>query len=294
MDLKHILKTFRIEQDFFVGIDSDGCVFPTMDIKQKDCFHPLIIAHWGLQAIEKELRETAEFVNLYSIHRGTNRFPALALTFDMLRTRKDVLSKGVNVPELCSLKRLIAKAGTPSNSTLATAISHNHDPELKKILDWSLATNEAIEKKVKGIAPFKWVHECLNKLTSTCDAIVVSQTPVEALEREWKEHNIRHYVKLIAGQEMGSKADHISLTAKGHYPDKRIILVGDALGDLNTAHSLGINFYPIKPGHEEKSWEELLTTGLDRFLADKFTTDYQTNLITDFRKLLPDQPPWAI
>jgi hypothetical protein len=35
--------------DFFVGIDSDGCAFDTMEIKHKECFTPNIINHWGLQ-----------------------------------------------------------------------------------------------------------------------------------------------------------------------------------------------------------------------------------------------------
>ena len=52
--------------DFFVGIDSDGCVFDTMEIKHKECFCPNVIKHWGLQAVSKYAREAAEFVNLYS------------------------------------------------------------------------------------------------------------------------------------------------------------------------------------------------------------------------------------
>jgi len=31
--------------DFFVGIDSDGCAFDTMEIKHKECFCPNIIKH---------------------------------------------------------------------------------------------------------------------------------------------------------------------------------------------------------------------------------------------------------
>jgi len=31
--------------DFFVGIDSDGCAFDTMEIKHKECFTPNTIKH---------------------------------------------------------------------------------------------------------------------------------------------------------------------------------------------------------------------------------------------------------
>jgi len=70
--------------DTFVGVDSDGCVFDTMEAKQKKCFHPLIIEHWHLEPIAQAVRETAEFVALYSRWRGTNRFPALKLVFELL------------------------------------------------------------------------------------------------------------------------------------------------------------------------------------------------------------------
>jgi len=59
------LVEMAVEHAFFVGIDSDGCVFDTMEIKHKECFTPNIIKHWGLQAVSKYAREAAEFVNLY-------------------------------------------------------------------------------------------------------------------------------------------------------------------------------------------------------------------------------------
>ena len=68
---------------FFVGIDSDGCAFDTMEIKHKECFCPNIINHWGLQGVSKYAREAAEFTNLYSAWRGVNRWPALIKVFDL-------------------------------------------------------------------------------------------------------------------------------------------------------------------------------------------------------------------
>lgn len=37
-DAQAPLREFRNERDFFVGIDSDGCAFDTMEVKHKDCF----------------------------------------------------------------------------------------------------------------------------------------------------------------------------------------------------------------------------------------------------------------
>ncbi len=37
------------KNDFFIGFDSDGCVFDTMELKHKECFCPTVIKHLGCQ-----------------------------------------------------------------------------------------------------------------------------------------------------------------------------------------------------------------------------------------------------
>jgi len=44
MFTKEDLINFKPKFSTFVGIDSDGCVFDTMEIKQKQCFHGLIVS----------------------------------------------------------------------------------------------------------------------------------------------------------------------------------------------------------------------------------------------------------
>jgi hypothetical protein len=41
------LKDFKPKKKFFVGIDSDGCAFDTMGIKQRECFCPWMIGCFG-------------------------------------------------------------------------------------------------------------------------------------------------------------------------------------------------------------------------------------------------------
>ncbi|MGB4388254.1 MAG: hypothetical protein WBI89_03510, partial [Caldicoprobacterales bacterium] len=97
------LKTLEKSHDFLIGIDSDGCVFDTMEVKHKECFIPNIINEWDLQAISKYAREAAEFVNLYSVSRGINRFPALVKVFDLLADRPEVKKRNFKLPNLDSL-----------------------------------------------------------------------------------------------------------------------------------------------------------------------------------------------
>src|SRR5437763_4615567 len=99
-DPQAALRSFARTADHFVGIDSDGCAFDTMEVKHKECFIPNIVKSFGLAAVSKFAREAAEFVNLYSHWRGINRFPALTRALDLLADRPEVTRRGFRVPEL--------------------------------------------------------------------------------------------------------------------------------------------------------------------------------------------------
>ena len=286
------LKDFKPKHKHFVGIDSDGCAFDTMEIKQKECFIPNIIKHWQLQAISKYTREAAEFVNLYSEWRGINRWPALLMVFDLLRERPEVQRRRVQIPDVASL-RAFAKSGKPlSNQSLKEEVQRTGDPILTKALAWSEAVNAAIEDMVKGVPPFPFMRESLEKLNDHVDAVVVSQTPTEALVREWQEHDIDRYVEIIAGQEMGTKSEHIKFASEGRYERDRVLMIGDALGDYKAARDNHACFFPVNPGGEEESWQRFHDEGIDKFLNGKFAGEYEQSLFADFKKHLPSTPPW--
>lgn len=276
----------------FVGIDSDGCVFPTMEIKQKQCFHAVIISHWHLEPIEKYVREAAEFVNLYSKSRGQNRFTALLKSFDLLRQRKAVVASGVAVPPLSSLRKFVESGAALGNPELEKAANETGDAELRSVLQWSKDVNASVARTVKKIQPFKWVRESLEKISSHSDAICVSQTPTEALVREWEENDLLKYVAVIAGQELGTKTEHIALAAKGKYKASNILMIGDAPGDAKAARQNNALFYPINPGDEERSWGRLFKEGFDRFIAGTYAGQYEDRLVTEFDLLLPENPTW--
>ena len=279
--------------EFFVGIDSDGCAFDTMEVKHKECFIPEIIKVWGLQPVSKYAREAAEFVNLYSKWRGINRWPALTMVFDLLAERPEVLARGVEIPPAPRLREFINDDDYPkSNDGLAAYMGAHPDPELDRAMAWTTGVNDAVADMVHGVPPFPWVRESLAALADTADLIVVSATPVEALTREWHEHDIARYVRVIAGQEMGKKALHLELAAAGTYPADRILMIGDAPGDMKAARANGALFFPINPGHEEASWRRFHDEAMQRFFDGTYRGDYESALIAEFEKLLPETPPW--
>jgi beta-phosphoglucomutase-like phosphatase (HAD superfamily) len=279
--------------DFFVGVDSDGCAFDTMEIKHKECFVPNTIKHWGLQPVSKYAREAAEFVNLYSKWRGINRWPALVMVFDLLRERPEVQARHAAIPEALRIREFIADDSVPkSNDGLKMYMAKHPDPELDTAWSWTTGVNRTVADMVHGVPPFPHVRESLDFLAEQADMIVVSATPLEALTREWQEHDIARYVQVIAGQEMGKKALHLELAAKGRYAPDQILMIGDAPGDMKAARANGALFYPINPGHEEESWQRFYEEAVHKFLAGEYAGDYEAALIAEFEVLLPEVPPW--
>src|SRR5882762_3112534 len=116
MDPAQRLRDFKPAKDFFVGIDSDGCVFDSMEIKHKECFAPMFIKHFRLQAVSKYAREVWEFVNLYSKARG------------------------VKMPDIAGLDEWVQRETKLGNATLNAEVNGGNK-SLEHIKVWSDAVN---------------------------------------------------------------------------------------------------------------------------------------------------------
>ncbi|NLE96381.1 MAG: HAD family hydrolase [Propionibacterium sp.] len=287
------LVDFQAEKDFFIGIDSDGCAMDAMNIKHQECFTPSYIKYFNLQGASSLVRETALFVNLYSTTRGLNRWRALARVFELLKQRPEVLERGVKIPEGKELQKFLDSGYPLSDQGVAAFAAEHPSEEIQQCIEWGNGVNELIAWMVHGAAPFPGAREAIQAMQEKVDTIVVSATPVDALEREWNEHDLAKYMKVIAGQEMGSKAEHVRWGAKGKYADNdKIMLIGDAPGDRDASFQEGVLFFPIKPGYERESWAQFKDEALGKFLDGTYRGAYQDRLVAEFEALLPEKPTW--
>lgn len=292
------LKEFRPKHEFFIGIDSDGSAFDTMGIKQRECFCPWLIALFGLQPVAQAARECKDFADLFSKTRGANRHKTTKrIIAELLPEHPMTKARGFEVPQyphyfvwVDDPKSLL------SNDGLKQAIDKSANPEAKQELQvalaWSERVNWAIEETVKGISPFPFVRQFLEKIQTIADVIVVSGTPNEALNREWEEHGIAKYVGIIAGQEMGTKTQHLGYATKGRYEKNHVLMIGDAPGDMKAARANEALFYPINPGNEIESWKRLYNEAFDKFINGEYAGEYEEKLIAQFDSYLPELPPW--
>ena len=292
------LKDFKPKHKFFVGIDSDGCVFDTMGIKQRECFCPWMIAYFGLQPVAQAARECKEFADLFSKTRGVNRHKAIKrILTELLPSHPMVKARSFIVPQFPHYfawvddhESVLSNDGL--KKAIDTATSQQAKSELALALEWSERVNSAVKDIVKDIPPFPHVRKSLEKIAPLADVVVVSATPCEALAREWAEHDIARYTAIIAGQEMGTKVEHLALAANGKYPPENILMIGDAPGDMKAAKANNALFYPVNPGDEDKSWHRFHDEAFDKFIAGQYAGDYEAQVIAEFDSYLPEHPNW--
>ena len=327
-----MLEAFPKEKDFFIGIDSDGCAFDTMEVKHKFCFAVAVLQSFGFAALARPLRDIWDFVNLNGQTRGCNRWLALRDTMQFLkelspyeRFDAPIDAHLVVIAEFIQAADDVAEVQLSNDGLLLFAGGKLGDAgraTLKAIVDdpvglaysdagrqivaagldetgcllrmglWTYLVNGLVTHRVHDVPPFPNVRESLEMITASADVMVVSATPNEALQREWEEHDIAGFTKMICGQEMGKKAVHLKHGAVGKYDLDKILMMGDAPGDLKAARANDVLFFPINPGDEAGSWKRFLAEGAARFFAGEYAGDYETALIDEFMTYLPADPPW--
>ncbi len=271
-----------------VALDSDGTVFDSMSAKHDLCFGP-VFARWFGPAKHLEILEGIwRFVNLGSRQRGINRFKGLSACLHLaLRHPQTARAMKREEPVVAALDAWLAVEGSPSRGRLETALaSRKVDPMLEKVLIWSIAVDESIA----GLPPpaaFAGARAAL-PLLGEAELIVLTAGPSGAIARDWQEAGILHHVASIAGQERGPKGPSLLAAMEGRYAPERVLVVGDAPGDLEAARSAGAFFYPIVPGREEESWASFASGYLGAFMAGSAPAAP----IAAFFDAMPLSPPW--
>ena len=75
------------------------------------------------------------------------------------------------------------------------------------------------------------VEESLRQLHAVADVAVVSAANESAIASEWKRYGLARHADVIFGQEVGSKANSIATMLACGYESRKVMMVGDAMGD---------------------------------------------------------------
>ena len=279
--MKKELLQYEKKNKYLLCVDSDGTAMNTMDIKHNECFGPAFIETWGLEAHAEEVQHIWNVINLASVKRGINRFLGLQLTLEYV-------SKYVTPIEgLDELKQWIDTTPALSNVELIRYLEDVDSPILEKALSWSqhASLNIALYP-IEGRRPFDGVAESLIYAREESDIVVVSGANPDAMDEEWEANGLAYFVDLILNQNIGTKEYCISELIKKGYDPRNVIMVGDAMEDLDVAKRCGICFYPIIITKEVDSWARFQDEAIDRFYDGTYAGDYEAALIKEFKDAL--------
>ncbi len=278
--MQNQLNEFQKHKDFLVCVDSDGCAMDTMDIKHEKAFCPELIRVFGLQQYADFITPYWMNINLFRSTRGINRFKGMLMTLEELN-----YNQGVDIPHLKEISHWVNTAAELSNPNLEAQIAAGNTA-LTKVLEWSLAVNKVIEQMPENDKPFAGAKEGLEAAHLVADTAVVSSANAGAIYSEWNRHGLAQYMNIMLGQEVGTKAVCIRELIQERYDCTKVLMVGDALGDLEAAQKNGVLFYPILVGKEEESWKRLAEEALPKLLHGTFAGAYQEKLIKEQRSIL--------
>ena len=283
---------FEESKRYLICIDSDGTVFNTQEMKFKKFVIPWMIRVFNLHEISPFVRETAEYVNLYSEHRGIGQYEALLEVFELLYARKEVKKMGIRSPDMQTLRKWIETEPKLCRSSLEEKIQETNDSFLIKVLEWDKMIDISASEGMREIPPFRYVRESMEKAFRYADIIVVSSESSSVLDREWEDSGLDPFVRIIAGREMGNKNTIIRRAIDGRYEADHVLMIGDALGDLAAAKSNSALFYPVNPGAENASWKRFFEEGFNKFIDGQYSESYEEFLVSEFRNLLKTSPSW--
>ncbi|RCW49801.1 HAD hydrolase-like protein [Halanaerobium sp. ST460_2HS_T2] len=209
----NLIDNYLKEKEYLICIDSDGSAIDTMTEKHKKAFGPQAVKVWQLEEMEEDFLKHWDKVNLYSHSRGINRFQGLVKTFNELK------KEGYQLPQINQIEKWTQESSELSNPALKRAIKNNeNNQQLKLALQWSQRVNQEISKLEKNQGKvFIGVKKSLAEISAKADLAVVSSANQEALLDEWESYDLKKYVKVILGQEAGSKAANIMFLS----PSKR-------------------------------------------------------------------------
>lgn len=276
------LQSFEKSKDFLVCIDSDGCAIDSMNVKHFRCFGPCMVDEWNLHNWSDEILERWNYVNLFSLTRGINRFKGL------IKALKEINEKYVKIEDLDSLERWVEATNELSNNALSRAIEKNPESVcLKKALSWSNRVNASIkELPEEDVLPFPMVREALMFAHQKADIAIVSSANLGAIMDEWQRHGLLPHVDLVLAQDAGTKAYCIQELVKKGYDRTKVVMCGDAPGDMDAATANGVFYYPIKVNLEKESWQEFIDIGFDKLLSGTYGDAYQDTKTDEFIKNL--------
>ena len=229
-----IFDSFVKKHEYLICVDSDGCVMDTMNCKHFHCFGPCMVTEWGLEEWKDEILKRWNEINLFSTTRGINRFKGLAIALS------EIHEKYKPITGIAYLQRWADTAPALSNDSVAAAAANAECDDAKTVLEKALSWSKAVNASIVALPeelkiPYAGAKEGLAAAHTFADVAMVSSANRDAVEEEWGKFGLLEHTDIVLAQDIGSKAACIAQMLKFGYDRKKVLMIGDAPGELSKA-----------------------------------------------------------
>ena len=272
------LENYVKKHEYLICVDSDGCAMDTMNIKHFRCFGPCMVEEWGLEEWKEAILTRWNDINLFTMTRGINRFKGLAMAL------REINDQYTPIEDIEKLEQWVETSKELSNGAIVKYLEENPSIVLEKALSWSKKVNASIDElSFDEKKPYEGVLEGLKFAHEVADIAIVSSANYEAVIDEWDYYKLLDHVDIVMAQNVGSKAFCIAELLKKGYDVDKVLMTGDAPGDLDAANKNGVFYFPILVNKEKESWVEFKETAVNTLLAGKYVGEYQDKKIAEFK-----------
>ena len=169
------------------------------------------------------------------------------LIFDRLKNR------GIDVPGSEDIAAWVSTASELSTASLQQEVLRSGSLALRKLQEWNNACNRRIQALEPTFKPFPGVEYSLHQLHTVADVAVVSAANESAIASEWARYGLATHADVIFGQEVGSKANSIASMLACGYESRKVVMVGDAMGDARQPLQTAFPLCPFCPAAKPKA-----------------------------------------
>ena len=244
-----------------IVVESEGAVFDSLAEKHENGYLPAFAGCfswasdpstcatlWRRLALGSKLRGQDPLIILLSALRLLNRNSPSIRRSAVIRVLDVYLAKSERDP-------------------LGFAASPGGSPE-RLILDWITMSDSLLD--AEGYPPeFGAAKDFLlgiQTLAPRAEILVHSNMPEAVALNQWEMAGLGGCFLRIAGAERGDFAGYLRTALKNGYDTDPILVVGTTGSAWQAAQSVGARFFPIMPGAEEQSWQNLAEVFFPAFM----------------------------
>lgn len=241
-----------LSKKILIVVESEGAVFDSLARKHENGYLPAFAGCFSWGSDPSTCASLWRALALGSKLRGQDPLLILLSALRLLNRNSPSIRRAAVI------RVLDLYLANPSRDPLGFAASPSGSPE-RLILDWMSMSNALLD--AEGYPPeFGSAREFLRNLKTLApraEILVHSSLPEAVALNQWEMAGLGESFLRIAGAERGDFAAYLRTALKNGYDADPILVIGTTGMAWQAAQSAGARFFPIVPGAEEQSWQNL-------------------------------------